>query len=195
MSLWRGNTAKLIPLLSNVVRDDYWKWCAGNLGSGVVAGASSFLFVYSLDYAQTRLPNDAKAAKKGGERQFNCLIDVYKKTLKSDGNAGLYRGFNVSCVTSFCTEAYTSEFLLLVRNGAGLASYPINTVCRRMMTSGEAFKSKSSMDAFTQIVKKGSAKFLFKGAGANILHAIAGASVLAGYDKLQMIFFFFSGGA
>ncbi|KAJ1376995.1 Mitochondrial carrier protein [Sesbania bispinosa] len=49
-------------------------------------------------YARTRLANDAKAAKKGGERQFNGLIDVYKKTLKSDGIAGLYRGFNISCV-------------------------------------------------------------------------------------------------
>lgn len=79
-------------------RDGYWKWFAGNLASGGAAGASSLLFVYSLDYARTRLANDAKAAKKGGERQFNGLIDVYRKTLKSDGIAGLYRGFNISCV-------------------------------------------------------------------------------------------------
>ena len=79
-------------------RDGYWKWFAGNLASGGAAGASSLLFVYSLDYARTRLANDAKAAKKGGERQFNGLVDVYRKTLKSDGIAGLYRGFNISCV-------------------------------------------------------------------------------------------------
>jgi solute carrier family 25 (adenine nucleotide translocator) protein 4/5/6/31 len=54
--------------------------------------------VYSLDYARTRLANDAKASKGGGERQFNGLVDVYRKTLKSDGIAGLYRGFNISCV-------------------------------------------------------------------------------------------------
>lgn len=79
-------------------RDGYWKWFAGNLASGGAAGASSLLFVYSLDYARTRLANDAKAAKKGGERQFNGLVDVYRKTLQSDGIAGLYRGFNISCV-------------------------------------------------------------------------------------------------
>ena len=56
------------------------------------------MFVYSLDYARTRLANDNKAAKKGGERQFNGLIDVYKKTIASDGVAGLYRGFTISCV-------------------------------------------------------------------------------------------------
>ena len=68
------------------------------MASGGAAGASSLLFVYSLDYARTRLANDAKAAKKGGERQFNGMIDVYRKTIKSDGIAGLYRGFNISCV-------------------------------------------------------------------------------------------------
>lgn len=56
------------------------------------------LFVYSLDYARTRLANDAKSAKGGGQRQFNGLVDVYKKTLASDGIAGLYRGFVPSVV-------------------------------------------------------------------------------------------------
>ncbi|KAE8700267.1 ADP,ATP carrier protein [Hibiscus syriacus] len=116
MSLWRGNTANVIRYFPTQAlnfafkdyfkklfnfrkdRDGYWKWFAGNLGSGGAAGASSLLFVYSLDYARTRLANDAKAAKKGGERQFNGLVDVYKKTLQSDGIAGLYRGFNISCV-------------------------------------------------------------------------------------------------
>ncbi|GJT45170.1 ADP,ATP carrier protein, mitochondrial [Tanacetum coccineum] len=103
VALWRGNTANVIHYFPTQAlnfafkdyfkslhnfkkdRDGYWKWFAGNLGSGGAAGASSLLFVYSLDYARTRLANDAKAAKKGGERQFNGLVDVYKKTLKSDG--------------------------------------------------------------------------------------------------------------
>ncbi|MQM21265.1 hypothetical protein Taro_054302 [Colocasia esculenta] len=115
-SLWRGNTANVIRYFPTQAlnfafkdyfkrmfnfkkdKDGYWKWFAGNLASGGAAGASSLLFVYSLDYARTRLANDAKAAKKGGERQFNGLVDVYRKTLKSDGVAGLYRGFNISCV-------------------------------------------------------------------------------------------------
>ena len=80
--------------------EGYWKWFAGNVASGGAAGASSLLFVYSLDYARTRLANDAKLSKgaSGGTRQFNGLIDVYKKTLASDGIAGLYRGFVPSVV-------------------------------------------------------------------------------------------------
>merc|ERR1711977_739595 len=70
----------------------------GNMASGGLAGAASLCFVYSLDYARTRLANDAKSAKGTGERQFNGLVDVYRKTLASDGVAGLYRGFVISCV-------------------------------------------------------------------------------------------------
>jgi len=35
---------------------------------------------------------------QGAERQFNGMIDVYVKTIKSDGFVGLYRGFVISCV-------------------------------------------------------------------------------------------------
>ncbi|KAE8696906.1 ADP,ATP carrier protein 1 [Hibiscus syriacus] len=204
------------------VKDGYWKWFARNLASGGAADVSSLLFVYSLDYARIRLANDAKAAKKGGDRQFNGLVDVYKKTLKSDGIAGLYRCFNISCVgiivyrglyfgmydslkpvvlTGNLQDSFFASFTLgwLITNGAGLASYPIDTVRRRMMmTSGASVKYKSSLDAFSQILKNEGEKSLFKGAGANILRAIAGAGVLAGYDNLQLIVFgkkYGSGGA
>merc|ERR1712039_362773 len=66
-----------------------------NILSGGVAGSMSLTFVYSLDYARTRMSKD------GGERKFNGLIDVYRKTLKSDGIQGLYRGFVISCVGIF----------------------------------------------------------------------------------------------
>jgi solute carrier family 25 (adenine nucleotide translocator) protein 4/5/6/31 len=110
ISLWRGNTANVIRYFPTQAlnfafkdkfkrmfnykkdKDGYAKVFLGNIASGGAAGAVSLTFVYSLDYARTRLANDAKNAKKGGERQFNGLIDVYRKTLKSDGIVGLYRG-------------------------------------------------------------------------------------------------------
>lgn len=77
-------------------RDGYWKWFASNHVSGSAAGVSSLLLMYSFDHAQSRLANDE--AKKVGERQFTGLVDVYRKTIASDGIRGLYRGFNISCV-------------------------------------------------------------------------------------------------
>ncbi|KAJ0631229.1 putative mitochondrial carrier protein [Helianthus annuus] len=191
MSLWRGNVANALNFafkdyfksLFNFKkgRDPHWKVFDGNIASGGFAGASSLVFVFSLDYARTCLDIDAKAAKKGGERQFNGLIDVYKKTYASDGIAGLYRGFPLSAAGIF--DNFIASFALgwLITNGAGLASYPIDTVRRRMMmTSGEAAKYKNTFDTFNQIVKKEGVKSLFKGGGANILRAVAGAAVLAG---------------
>jgi solute carrier family 25 (adenine nucleotide translocator) protein 4/5/6/31 len=58
-----------------------------------------------------------------------------------------------------------------------------------MMTSGQAVKYKSSFDCFQQVVKAEGFSSLFKGAGANILRAVAGAGVLAGYDQLQVIMY------
>jgi hypothetical protein len=42
--------------------------------------------VYSLDCVRTRHANDAKSAKGGGARQFNGLLDVYRKTLASQAS-------------------------------------------------------------------------------------------------------------
>ncbi|XP_074284881.1 ADP,ATP carrier protein-like [Silene latifolia] len=231
LSLYRGNTANVIRYFPtqalnfafkdyykslfnyNINKDGYWKWFAGNLASGGAAGATSQFAVYSLDYARTRLANDAKSIKAGGERQFNGLIDVYKKTYKSDGFIGLYRGFTPSIIGIIAyrglyfglydslkpvvligglQDSFLASFVLGwgVTVGASMSSYPFDTVRRRMMmTSGEAVKYKSTFDAFKQIVKKEGSKSLYKGAGANILRAVAGAGVLAGYDKLQLIMF------
>ncbi|KAM0043341.1 putative mitochondrial carrier protein [Helianthus debilis subsp. tardiflorus] len=183
-------------------RDLYWKVFGGNIASGGFAGASSLVFVFSIDYARTCLANVAKAAEKGGERQFNGLIDVYKKTYTSDDIVGLYRGFPLSAAAIFVyrglyfgmydslkpilltgslQDNFFASFALgwLITNGAGLASYPIDTVQRRMMmTSAEAIKYNNTFDAFNQIVKKEGVKSLFKGGGANILRAVAGAVCL-----------------
>jgi len=238
-SLWRGNTANVIRyfptqalnfafkdhfkrMFGRKQKDGYWPFFFGNIASGGLAGASSLAFVYSLDYARTRLANDNKSAKKGGgERQFNGLVDVYRKTMASDGIAGLYRGFVISCVgiivyrglyfglydsvkpvllTGDMKNSFLGSFALgfVVTNAAGLASYPIDTIRRRMMmTSGEAVKYSSSWACGAEIVKKEGVKSLFKGAGANILRAIAGAGAISGYDQVQILVLgkAFSGGS
>jgi len=179
-----------------------------NILSGGIAGSMSLTFVYSLDFCRTRLANDAKG--KDGKRQFNGLIDVYKQTLKSDGIQGLYRGFAISCVGIFiyrglyfglydtlkpmflgADASFMASFLLGwgVTVVSGLASYPIDTIRRRMMmTSGTGVNYKGSIDCGRQILKNEGFMSMMKGAGANVLRGVAGAGVLSGFDLVQAVY-------
>uniref|UniRef100_A0A0A9XRE1 ADP/ATP translocase n=1 Tax=Lygus hesperus TaxID=30085 RepID=A0A0A9XRE1_LYGHE len=223
VSLWRGNLSNVIRYFPTQAlnfafkdkfkrmfnykkeRDGYWKWFMGNMASGGLAGATSLCFVYSLDYVRTRLANDTKSAKKGGQRMYSGMIDCYAKTFKSDGLLGLYRGFCVSCVGIIAyrglyfgmydtlqpllpVDNFFVNFLLgwMVTVLSGLVSYPIDTVRRRMMmTSGTGKNYKSSLECAVSVIKNEGMKSLFHGAGANILRGVAGALVLSGVDAIK----------
>jgi len=218
---WRGNMANVLRYfptqalnfafkeqfksLFGVAKDaSYATKMAANIASGGCAGTLSLMFVYSLDFARTRMANDAKG--KDGKRQFNGLFDVYRKTIASDGIAGLYRGFAISAVGIFIYRglyfglydsvkpllgddpSFLFRFMLgyTVTVSAGLCSYPIDTIRRRMMmTSGTGVNYKSSMDCGMQIVKNEGVGSLFKGAGANVLRGIGGSMVISGFDKVK----------
>jgi len=224
LPFWRGNLANCIRyfptqalnfafkdkikiMFKQSKSDPYAVNFAKNIASGGVAGAMSLCFVYSLDFARTKLANDAKSGKKGASREYNGLIDVYKKTLASDGIQGLYRGFVISCVGIVVYRGcyfgfYDSLKPILLGDDAslfgsfilgygvtvtsGLISYPIDTIRRRMMmTSGQAVKYKGSIDCTVQILKHEGFMSMMKGAGANILRGVAGAGVLAGFDAFK----------
>lgn len=227
MPFWRGNLAnciryfptqalnfafkdKIKAIFKQNKNDGYMINFTKNIASGGAAGALSLCFVYSLDYARTKLANDLKSSSKGGEREYNGLIDVYRKTLQTDGVVGLYRGFVISCVGIVVYRGcyfgfYDSLKPILLGDDAsialsfmlgygvtvasGLISYPVDTIRRRMMmTSGQAVKYKGSIDCTVQILKNEGIASMFKGAGANILRGVAGAGVLAGFDKFKEIY-------
>eukprot|EP00744_Colponema_vietnamica_P000197 GILI01000353.1.p1 GENE.GILI01000353.1~~GILI01000353.1.p1 ORF type:complete len:332 (+),score=110.64 GILI01000353.1:61-996(+) len=176
----------------------------GNMASGGAAGATSLLVVYPLDFARTRLAVDVG---KGSEREFTGTLDCILKTAKSSGwgKGGVYNGFAVSCVgivayrgayfgiydtvagADFMKGAgFLKKFALgyAVTVTAGLISYPLDTIRRRlMMTSGKhAGKYKNSIDCFNQVMKNEGVSALYKGAGSNMLRGLAGALVLVGFD-------------
>lgn len=190
-------------------KTDFWKFFAGNLASGGAAGATSLLFVYPLDFARTRMAVDVGTGKN---RQFtglgNCLATIYR----ADGFRGLYQGFNISVAGIIVYRAAyfggfdTAKQVLLkdpkkatfwqnwaiaqvVTTGAGIISYPFDTIRRRMMMQagrGEILYTGAFDCARKLAAKEGTGAF-FKGAFSNILRGTGGALVLAFYDEIQKI--------
>jgi solute carrier family 25 (adenine nucleotide translocator) protein 4/5/6/31 len=228
LSFWRGNLANCIryfptqalnfafkdkiKILLQIDKKDSQKIkLLKNILAGGIAGFISLPFVYSLDYARTRLSNDILLSGNNGARQFKGLIDVYLKTIKTDGIVGLHRGFSISAFAMFFyrgayfgiydtmqplmnkgkSNNFLKNFLLgySITVFAGLAMYPLDSVRRRMMMrSGEVEKYKGSIDCFRNIVKTEGFGALMKGAGVNIFRGIAGAGVLSFFDKFMEIY-------
>jgi solute carrier family 25 (adenine nucleotide translocator) protein 4/5/6/31 len=179
----------------------------GNVASGGAAGASSLCFVYPLDFARTRLAVDV--GKTGADRQFNGLVDCLSKNFKSDGPLGLYRGFGISVLGIIAYRgAYFGLFdtgnAILFSGGnanffamwafaqttttiAGILSYPLDTVRRRlMMQSGaKTVMYTGTMDCFRKIAANEGTNAFFKGAASNVLRGTGGALVLVLYSKIQ----------
>ncbi|SPP89416.1 ADP,ATP carrier protein [Drosophila guanche] len=189
----------------------FWRHFMGNLASGGAAGATSLCFVYPLDFARTRLAADVG---KGGSREFNGLIDCLVKVVKTDGPIGLYRGFVVSVqgiiiyrASYFGFYDTCRDFLPNPRNTpfyvswaiaqvvttiAGIASYPFDTVRRRMMMQSGLKKSemvyKNTAHCWMMIAKQEGMAAFFKGALSNVIRGTGGALVLAIYDEFKKYF-------
>jgi len=176
--------------------------------SGGAAGATSLTFVYPLDFARTRLAADVGKGK-GGEREFNGLVDCLTKIFKSDGAYGLYRGFGISVIGIIAYRASyfgmfdTGKVMLFpdikkanffamwgfaqcVTVSAGVVSYPLDTIRRRlMMQSGRSdVLYKNTLDCFQKILKNEGPKAFFKGSLSNVIRGTGGALVLVFYHKI-----------
>jgi solute carrier family 25 (adenine nucleotide translocator) protein 4/5/6/31 len=137
------------------------------------------------------------------------------KIYKSDGLFGLYQGFNISVIGIIAYRAlyfgcYDTGKVLLFKDEknastilkflyamnvtaiAGLMSYPLDTVRRRlMMQSGrkgadgkKEILYNGTLDCFKKIAEKEGSKAFFKGAGSNVLRGMGGSLVLVMYDKV-----------
>lgn len=185
-----------------------------NMASGGLAGAGSLMIVYPLDYARTRLASDVGS----GKQQFNGLVDCITKTVKSSGVGGLYNGVGVSVVGIipyrgvyfglFDTLSGYNPYQESENNAlraaskfacaqfsaisAGYASYPFDTVRRRLQMQSdkpvEQHVYKGTMDAFSKIAKDEGTSALFKGAGANALRTVGAALVLVLYSEITAYF-------
>jgi len=207
----------LFPKYSS--KTDFGMYFLVNMASGGLAGAGSLCIVYPLDYARTRLASDVGS----GQRTFNGLGDCLIKTARGpSGILGLYNGFGVSVAGiipyrgvyfgMFDTLAginpyrkdsgiigLTSKFAIAQATAitAGYASYPFDTIRRRLQMQSEKPKSewlyKGTMDCFWKILKNEGTTAMFKGAGANALRTVGSALVLVLYGEIKTLMGFEGG--
>ncbi|PSN44954.1 ADP,ATP carrier protein 1 [Blattella germanica] len=224
-SLWRGNLVNVIryfptmalnfsfkeKLKELLVGDTnkhthYGHYFLGSLLAGALAGAASLTFVYPLDYVRTRLAADI--GKLPTDREYTGPVDCLKRTLKTDGIHGLYRGFIISLqgimiyracyfgFFDFCKDmtpiGKKKSFIVsffqaqVVVMSAETIAYPMDTVRRRMMMqsnrSVEKVVYKNSMDCIVKIYKQEGANAFFKGNVTNLARSTGSALVLVFYD-------------
>ncbi|XP_062581072.1 uncharacterized protein LOC134242886 isoform X2 [Saccostrea cucullata] len=183
---------------------------AKNLCAGFFGGFTTLFALYSLDYCRTRLAADVLQTGTDGtkKRQFSGIIDVYRQTIRSDGVAGLYRGFMVSCLGIIVYRGayfgfYDTLSPMLVNAGqfkifyafglgygvtvlAGLVSYPLDTIRRRMMMrSCEEVKYKGWIDCARYAIKNDGFLSLYRGVFVTIVKGFLGVPFLIGWDLLK----------
>jgi solute carrier family 25 (adenine nucleotide translocator) protein 4/5/6/31 len=182
-----------------------------NMASGGLAGAGSLCIVYPLDYARTRLASDVGS----GQKSFNGLADCLIKTAKGpSGPMALYNGFGVSVAgiipyrgvyfglydsladinpykkdKSFIGLLSKFSIAQFTAITAGYASYPFDTIRRRLQMQAEKPKSEwyysGTIDCFWKILKDEGTSALFKGSSANALRTVGSALVLVLYGEIK----------
>ena len=181
-----------------------------NVAFGGAAGATSLLIVYPLDFARTRLALDTGT---GGRREFSGIADCITKTAQRGGwgKGGVYNGFTVSCTAMTIARGLqfglydTLRELPVMENagfwskfglgygitvGVGMAVYPLDTVCRRMMmTSGEGqLVYRGALHCARKAMAEEGLGTFFKGAGSNVLRSLCGALVLVLFEDMKELY-------
>jgi solute carrier family 25 (adenine nucleotide translocator) protein 4/5/6/31 len=187
---------------------NFWRFFFSNLASGGAAGATGLCVVYPLDFARTRLAADV--GKDMAAREFKGLTDCIVKIFKHDGPIGLYRGFFVSVQGIIIYRASYFGFFDTIKSlvskdpkkvnffvawaiaqvvtvCSGIASYPWDTVRRRMMMQSgrKEIIYKNTLDCAVKIIKNEGVGGMFKGALSNVFRGTGGALVLAIYDEMK----------
>lgn len=230
-SLWRGNFTHVVRCwpsyaLNFAFKETYRKvlvkdtqrtsnfalYFLGNLLSGGLAGATTLCFIYPLDFVETRLAADIGHSHV--HREFTGIYHCMSKIVKSDGIAGLYRGFGASVLGVFIYRAaYFGLFdtakasmppekmtLLMswfiaqtVTTTSGFLSYPFDTVRRRMMMQSGLASSehlyKSTKECWQLMYRQEGIHGFYQGAMTNVARSLGGALVLVIYDRIKPLFF------
>ncbi|XP_073525826.1 uncharacterized protein [Phyllobates terribilis] len=179
-----------------------------NFIAGGAAGCTTLILVYPLDIAHTRLAVDVGPT---GARQFKGILHFLTTVQKRDGIPGIYRGLPASLqgmvvhrsiyfggfdtIKEILTKEAKLEIPLwerwlmaqLVTTSAGLISYPLDTVRRRMMMQsglGTPLYS-TTLDCWKKIYRNEGFTSFYRGALSNVFRSSGAAAILVLYDEVK----------
>ena len=178
--------------------------------AGGIAGCSTALIVYPLDFARTRMGVDLGNTLE--QRQFSSLSDCIRKVYRSDGIRGVYAGLNsclfgiffyrglyfgiydsgkVLLMTPEMEKSYLMRFLFAqcVVMLSETISYPTDTIKRRLMmqsNTGAPKKYRNSFDCALQIWRQEGALGFMKGCFSNMVRGIGSAMCLVLFDEIKL---------
>ncbi|KAG8381801.1 hypothetical protein BUALT_Bualt05G0010500 [Buddleja alternifolia] len=181
---------------------------SANFIAGSAAGCTTLIIIYPLDIAHTRLAADIGNTKT---RQFRGISHFLSTIHKKDGIRGIYRGLPASLhgmvvhrglyfggfdtIKEMMTKESGSDVVLwkrwcaaqAVTTTAGLISYPLDTVRRRMMMQSglERPMYYSTLDCWRKIYRIEGFGSFYRGALSNIFRSTGAAAVLVLYDEIK----------
>ncbi|RAL52863.1 hypothetical protein DM860_007631 [Cuscuta australis] len=187
---------------------------SANFIAGATAGCTTLVIIYPLDIAHTRLAADLG---RTDARQFRGISHFLRTIHEKDGIRGVYRGLPASLhgmvvhrglyfggfdtIKDMMTAASAGkpaepEVALWKRwvaaqgvtTLAGLLSYPLDTVRRRMMMqagSGPPLMYKSTWDCWKRIYRTEGPASFYRGALSNVFRSTGAAAVLVLYDEVK----------
>lgn len=178
-----------------------------NFLAGALAGCTALGVVYPLDIAHTRLAADTGRTEV---RQFKGLPHFLKTIYKKDGVRGLYRGLPASmqgmivhrsvyfggfdtAKDVMASESGDLPFWIrwiiaqAVTTSAGLISYPLDTVRRRMMMQAglEQQMYANTLDCWRKIYQVEGTRSFYRGAVSNMFRGTGAALILVLYDEIK----------
>lgn len=179
-----------------------------NFAAGAAAGCTTLVLVYPLDIAHTRLAADIG---KTEVRQFRGIYHFLATIFHKDGIRGIYRGLPASLqgmvvhrglyfggfdtMKEILSQEPKPELALwkrwmvaqAVTTSAGLISYPLDTVRRRMMMQSgmEQPVYNSTLDCWRKIYRTEGLASFYRGAVSNMFRSTGAAAILVLYDEVK----------
>ncbi|GAY57631.1 putative ADP,ATP carrier protein [Citrus sinensis] len=205
----------LKDLYRNVLRNgnyqdgtSFMSGTSANFVAGAAAGCTTLILIYPLDIAHTRLAADVG---RTDARQFRGFCHFLTTIFKKDGIRGVYRGLPASLqgmvvhrglyfggfdtMKEVLSEESKPELALwkrwvvaqAVTTSAGLLSYPLDTVRRRMMMQSglEQPMYHNTLECWRTIYRKEGVTSFYRGAVSNMFRSTGAAAILVLYDEVK----------